>query len=78
MPSRLIIRTVNRNTPSKGPEPARWLEVRSRPSMSPFMCRPARHMWTVIEATETAATMASGPPATPGWRHDRAGSRRRR
>ena len=29
--------------------------------MSPFMCRPARHMWTIIHVTEAAATIASGP-----------------
>ena len=61
MPSRLIMSTVNRNTPANAPAPARWVDVRSRPSMSPFMCRLARHMWTVIAATDTAATIASGP-----------------
>ena len=40
---------------------ARPRSTRRWPSISPFIRRPVRHMWTVREATETAATSASGP-----------------
>src|SRR3954447_16268811 len=60
-PSRLIIRSVNRNTPVNAAAPGRAVDSFSRPSISPFMRRPVRHMWTIIQATETAATSASGP-----------------
>ena len=42
----------------KAPVPSRPLDSRSRPSISPFIRRPARHMWTTIHVTEIAATTA--------------------
>ena len=41
--------------------PALSDEISSLPSISRFMCRPARHMCTVSDATRTAATSASTP-----------------
>jgi hypothetical protein len=61
IPSRLIIRLVKRKTPAKAAAPARSLDVRRRPSIAPFIWRPARHMCIVITATDTAAMIASGP-----------------
>ena len=62
MPSRLIISSVNRNTPDKRAERRSAAPWTCRCcSISPFMRRPARHMWTVSDVTDTAATMASGP-----------------
>ena len=51
MPSRVIISSVKQKTPQKAAAPVLTDEAASLPSMSFFMCRPARHMWTVSEAT---------------------------
>ena len=61
IPSRVIITTVNANTPSQANAPARSTER----SMASWMCwrmrLPARHMWMVRLATSTAAMIASSP-----------------
>ena len=61
MPSRLIISSVKRKTPANAAAPGRAVDDCRRPSMSPFMRRPVRHMWMIIQVTEAAATSASGP-----------------
>ena len=61
MPSRVIMRSVNMNTPKNAAPPERADDASRRPSMSRFRWRPARHMWTVNDATSTAATRASTP-----------------
>ena len=61
MPSRVIISSVKAKTPTKAARPVLTDDAASRPSMSFFMCRPARHMWTVSDATRTAATMPRMP-----------------
>ena len=65
MPSRVIISSVNTKTPRNAAVPAArpsWPdEASSRPSMFSCICRPARHMWTVSEATRTAADERQHP-----------------
>jgi len=48
-------------TPANAARPGRALDAWRRSSMSPFIRRPARHMWMTSHATDAAATMASGP-----------------
>ena len=57
----MIISSVKTNTPQNAPAPAFTDDAASLPSMSFFMCRPARHMWTVSDATMKAATIAEDP-----------------
>ena len=61
IPSRVIMSSVNPNTPRNAPVPALRVDARSFPSISSFMRRPARHICTVSDATMTAATIASTP-----------------
>ena len=61
MPSRVIIRSVNRKTPANAALPLFIAEVCRRPSMSFLMRLAVRHMWTVSDATDTAAASASRP-----------------
>ena len=49
-------------------EPVFTDEAASLPSMSCFMCRPARHMWTVRDATSRAATIARIPSHSAWFR----------
>ena len=64
IPSRLTISSVKRKTPVNAAVPGFTLDDCRRPSISPFIRRPARHMWTIIQVTEAAATMASGPSSS--------------
>ena len=61
IPSRVIISSVNMNTPKNAAAPVFTDDASSLPSMWRFMCRPARHMCTVSDATSTAATRARTP-----------------
>ena len=61
MPSRVIISSVNTEDAEERRAADFADEASSCPSISRFMCRPARHMWTVSDATRTAATSASTP-----------------
>ena len=55
MPSRVIISSVNRKTPMNAARPVFIVELKRLLSMSFLMRRAVRHMWTVSDATETAA-----------------------
>ncbi len=54
IPSRLIIRSVNRNTPMNAAVPGFTLDCFRCVSMSPFIARPLRHMCTTIQVTGRA------------------------
>jgi hypothetical protein len=61
IPSRVIISSVNRNTPAKAEAPVFIALLERCPSMSLLIRRAVRHMWMVSEATDTAAITASRP-----------------
>ena len=68
MPSRVIISSVNAKTPQNAAGPSFGEDAASLPSMSFFMCRPARHMCTVSEATRNAAAMPRIPSHSAWFR----------
>ena len=61
MPSRVIISSVNRNTPSSALAPAFAADAARLPSISAFRRLAWRHMCTINEATSTAAVRARMP-----------------
>ena len=61
MPSRVIISSVNRKTPANAAPPVFIDDECRRPSMSFLIRFAVRHMCTVSEATDTAATNARTP-----------------
>ncbi len=61
MPSREIISSVNRNTPTQAAVPVFSVDSRRWPSISLLIFFAVRHMCTVSDATDTAATMARMP-----------------
>ena len=61
MPSRVIISSVNRNTPSIALDPLLAADVARRPSISVLSRLACRHMCTMSVATSTAAVSASTP-----------------
>ena len=61
MPSRVIISSVNRNTPANALAPTFRADCSRCSSISRFMRCACRHMWTMSDATSTAATRARMP-----------------
>ena len=61
MPSRVIISSVNAKTPSKGRGPARSERLVEHAFDVALDAAACRHMWTVSDATSTAAVIASSP-----------------
>ncbi len=61
IPSLEIISNVNRNTPAHAPLPVLPADARNWPSMSDLILLAVRHMCTVSEATDMAATIARIP-----------------
>ena len=61
MPSRVIISSVKANTPMNAAAPCFIVDPWRCPSISLLIRRDVRHMWTVSDATEMAAAMASTP-----------------
>ena len=61
MPSRVIISSVNRNTPANAAAPRLQRRGLQMPFDVALDALRVRHMWTVSDATEIAATIASTP-----------------
>jgi hypothetical protein len=61
MPSRVIINRVKKKTPANALAPSFAALSPSRVSISRLMCFACRHIWTISDATSTAAASARTP-----------------